>query len=318
MRHVKDVPPQLSESRLGRQARRIKKYALKARQKGVRRSVGFLVKVAKSKLNHTVRQAISPESRAILLSHPIDSTGAPLVLLHIADDFAKKLPPRSIHIAAPDILPHLLQELLAKHFTVHKTAEVGHRIISAQLNIQPDDFVLMNTVAVHPNYRQYVFGLLESDKLKHAVWFIHEDKPQLRTSEIGDPKRVTRLLNTGKLSIRVPSMQTAEEYNKFFESEKVEPIRERVELDACFKQTREAAEFNQISFVISGTASDGRKGQLLFLAALAQFELRYHPTQPSLYRTYKVTFISVSDDYVSEQIKAIGNAQLGKDFEYYP
>ncbi|HSW70359.1 MAG TPA: glycosyltransferase [Gammaproteobacteria bacterium] len=307
-----------SPSPLKIRLKRYKRYVSIAQDKGIKKSVRFGMGILKAKTKSTLDRIRSDGERVILISHPIDETGAPLVLLSIADDFAKKFSPSKIHIASSGIKKYLLRGLLSKGYVFHRIAEgVGRRIIHAQLNVKFDDFVLLNTVAIHNSYKEYVFKLLEEKKLKKATWFIHEDKPEIRLTNKTEVKRVRALLESGKLDIRVPSIQTAKEYNSFLNSGRVLSTTLRVEVPEQYKSERKLSDYEKIDFTISGTPSDGRKGQLLFLAALARFELIYKTKSPTNYRDYGATFVSIGDDYISEQIKAVGLAQLGKDFKYY-
>jgi glycosyltransferase involved in cell wall biosynthesis len=79
-----------------------------------------------------------------------------------------------------------------------------------------------------------------------------------------------------------------------------------------------ADDFNTIRFFISGIPLDGRKGQLLFLAALQQFEREYRAKKPDKYRPYSLDLVAIGNDYISEQIIAVGKAVLGKSLHIHP
>lgn len=302
-----------------RHVKKIRKLTRKVRQKGIKRSAKFAIDIVnsqiKSKTNAIVR---NKAPKVVLLSHPIDETGAPLVLIDIAKDFSAKYGAKNIHIVAPGIKKYMLNDLLNCGYKIHKMAMgIGGRIIQANLNIKPDDFVLMNTVALYENYRTYVYWLLESGKLNNAVWFIHEDKPEIRLTNKAEVIRIKRLISDGKLRVVVPSSQTAQEYNLFFETDKVKSVSLRVVVPKQFEKPLEEQDFNTIRFVISGTPSDGRKGQLFFLSALQLFESKYKKPDKK-YKDYTVDFIAIEDDYISQQIKAIGSAILGNKLHIHP
>ena len=58
---------------------------------------------------------------------------------------------------------------------------------------------------------------------------------------------------------------------------------------------------------------DGRKGQFLAVSALAVFEGK-RQQDPERYRDVSLTLLSVGDDYVARQLKAIGSSLLGEHF----
>ena len=300
--------------------KKLSAYAYRAKNKGLRRSAKFGIDIAKSQFKTMAKNSSkSKKKKAIFISHPIDDTGAPLVLLDIADDFSKVYGPKNIHIVAPGIKKHLLNRLHKDGYKIHKMAMgIGGRVIQADLQIKPDDFVLMNTVAVYPNYKQYLFWMLETKRLKKAVWFIHEDMPKLRFSDKGETRRIQKLIELDKLQIIVPSSQTASDYNQFFKTNKVKAVTLRVFVPEKIHQKRSSEDFGTIRFVMSGTPSDGRKGQLLFLAALQLFENKYKIGKTTKYRDYTVDFIAIEDDYISDQIKAISKTLLNNQVKIHP
>lgn len=294
-----------------------RKVAGIVRRKGVKRSAALALHT----IHNRGKKATHNSKRYYFFSHPIDYTGAPLVLIDILKDFCEHIDSTDIDIVYPGGEKDLLHSIKKLGIVMDKMAMgVGSRVIHAQLGIKKDDFVLLNTVAVYPNYRDYVLGLLDSNRLNEAVWFIHEDKPELRFGDdLGLIERVKRLIQTGKIKVFVPSIQTAKEYNEFFDTDLVQPITLRVETPAKYQKPRKASDFEKIHFILSGTSTDGRKGQMLAISALANFERRYASKNPSQYRDYKLSLIAVGkDDYISSQVRSIGNGLLGDKVEFFP
>lgn len=65
--------------------------------------------------------------------------------------------------------------------------------------------------------------------------------------------------------------------------------------------------------MLSGTSTYGHKGQILIISALSHFMHKYYDKAPDKYRDFHLTLIAVGkDDYVSDQIRSIGRALLGK------
>jgi glycosyltransferase involved in cell wall biosynthesis len=303
----------------GSKVQKLYGYYDKAREKGIKRSARFALSVGKNYTKAKVRslRKSSSESKVILLSHPIDETGAPLVLMDIAKDFASHIGGKKIHVVTPSVKKYLLKELVKRKIKVDKMAEgIRGRIIHAQLDVHYNDFVLLNTVAVYENYRTYVYWLLENNKLKEADWFIHEDNPKLRFTNKTEADRIRKLIAQKKIKVFVPSAQTAKDYNEFFKTDMVRPVTLRVSIPTALTKPRTNNDFSSISFVTSGSPWDGRKGQFLLLNALLYFESKLRDPAKE-YRPYDVHLLALGDDYISQQLISTGNAFFGKGFHSY-
>jgi len=296
-----------------------RKLVRMVKKKGVKRSVKVIAKAVLNRIEKTT----NTRRQYYFFSHPVDHTGAPLVLLDTIEDFSKKINPRDINVLYPGGEKSLIKRLSALGVKLDKMVMgIGSRILHAQLNIRPDDFVLMNTVAIYPNYRDYVLGLLDDGRLKQATWFIHEDIPKLRFDDLGLIHRVKRLIAQDKLKIIVPSQQTANDYNEFFDTKKIDAIKLRVIVPDKYSRNRKASDYSKkIRFVISGTPSDGRKGQLLAISAFSKYLCEYYTKNHSKYRDFELNLIAIGkkgEDYISTQIRAIGDGLIGNKIHYYP
>lgn len=293
-----------------------RKLASIIKKKGVKRSIKLVLSTL---LNRTKKISRPNSKRYYFFSHPIDHTGAPLVLLDIINDYAKNINKKNINLVYPGGEKSLINVIYKLGILTDKMVlGIGGRFIHAQLGIQKNDFVLLNTVAIYPNYRDYIFGLLERGKLKKAVWFIHEDMPEIRFDDLGLIERVKKLVSKGLIEIVVPSQQTAADYNEFFETDTVRALTLRVSVPKKHKVVRSEEDFKTLRFVISGTPSDGRKGQLLAISAFSKF-LNDHKDEKDKYRDFSLDLISIGkDDYISRQIRSIGDGLLGGRISYYP
>lgn len=301
--------------------RKSKSLLIKAKNKGIKRSTKFAVSILSSKFKAflTKSKLLENTQKAFFLSHPIDHTGAPLVLLDVIEDFGKGFKSKDINIVAPAIQKDLVNKLLQKDYKILKMVDgIGGRIIQAALNISPNDFVLMNTIAVYQNYKEYVYWMLESGRLNRAHWFIHEDKPEIRFGNKKEIARIKKLIKDGKLRLLVPSKQTAIGYNEFFETKSVKSVVLRVEVPKKYQKPRDLKDFDTIKFFMSGIPLDGRKGQLLFLAALQQFESKYKNINADQYRPYTLDLVAMGKDYISEQISSIGSSIMGNRLRIHP
>ncbi|MDP1792520.1 MAG: glycosyltransferase [Acidimicrobiales bacterium] len=295
-----------------------------ARTKGVRASIDVAVEVARNQAIARSRKAVAPVRplgrRYNFVSHPIDFTGAPLVLLDMVDDFADAFGAKSVQILAPTVEAGLQRRIARAGIrTTRSVFGFGDRFLSQQMPVEFGDFVLLNTVAVFDNYRDYVFRLLESGRLQRAYWYIHEDIEQLAlvgTTLLTTSAReqVTRLANDDKLVILTPSQRVSKNFSELFGTTHVHTVPVRVEVDASLRDARPAEDFDTLRLLLSGNPLDGRKGQFLLLAALGYFEATYRAANPSQYRDVELTLVAVGDNYVARQIKAIGSSLLGDRF----
>lgn len=295
-----------------------RKIAKSIKSKGLKRTTKVAVKTI---LNRASKASTTRKDKQYyFISHPIDHTGAPLVLLDVMDDFSNKVGKRNINVVHPGGEKKLINLISKKGYRQDKAIlGIGSRVIHGQLGVKYNDFVLLNTVAIYPNYRDYILGLLDSNKLKQAIWFIHEDNPGIRFNDKGLIARISRLVQSKKLIIYVPSRQTAEDYNKFFMTELIQPVSLKVSVPDKYIDNKTEDSFNKIKFVISGTPSDGRKGQLLAISAFYKYISEYYSKDSSKYRDFELHLIAIGDsDYISTQIKAVGSGLLDKRIFYYP
>ena len=131
-------------------------------------------------------------------------------------------------------------------------------------------------------------------------------------------QRIAKLVGSGKLKVFVPSQQTANEYNDYFSTDKIKPITLRVAVPEQYEAKRKANDFDTLRFMLSGTSTDGRKGQLLAISALAKFQTEYASKNPDNYRDFSLTLLAVGkDDYVSSQVRSIGKGLLGDKVRFY-
>jgi glycosyltransferase involved in cell wall biosynthesis len=207
--------------------------------------------------------------------------------------------------------------------SVEKAAEMSYRFAAAQLALSKDDFVLMNTVAVNDCYREVVLNMLDTGRLTQAHWFIHEDEAQLKVVKgvIEEPHlrdKISKLVNEEKLHVFVPAKRVKKFYDKLFDTKKVHAVPLQLDVPKKLQTAKKEKDFNKLDFLLTGASSDGRKGQLIVLAALQAFLLKYQSKNPSEYRDFSVHFISIGSDYVSTQVKTIGSAILGKKLHTYP
>jgi glycosyltransferase involved in cell wall biosynthesis len=308
-------------------AKKVIKFAPRAisyaRRKGVKQSTLIALTTVK---NQGKKRAMPHKRQYVFLSHPLDNSGAPQVLVQVLEDLVKAHPhiKRCTRVIAPSATKNRRTEIRKIGVQIEKAANgIAAPLTGLQLSLKPNDFVFLNTVAVFDNYRNYVFNLLSASRLKHAYWFIHEDiaqtnvvAPQLLKKENID--RIHKLIESGKITILVPSKRVRDDYNKVFDTTKVRYVDLRIDVNPKYLSDKSDSDYEKIDFLLSGTASDGRKGQLIALPAFQKFLLSNYAANPAQYRDFSVHFVGVNEDYISHQIKSVGKAILGKRLHIHP
>jgi glycosyltransferase involved in cell wall biosynthesis len=294
-----------------------------ARRKGLRRSASLAVDIINTQAKK--RLPTSQPRRFVFISHPIDNTGAPVVLLQMVEEFTQKYGASRVRLITPAVVSDSQNIFLRRlGIKVDKAAfGLGFRLLRLQLGLNRNDFVLMNTAAIYDNYRDFILLWLRTGRLKHAFWFIHEDPAQLpfihkEFLDNQNIKQTHRLMESGKLTVLTPSKRTRNEYAEMLNSENVHPVNLHVEVDKGLIRNREASEYSELDFLLSGTPSDGRKGQVLALSAFYCFVKKYRDNNPNNYRNFRLHLVAIGDDYLSQQIKWISESLMPDVVTLYP
>lgn len=289
------------------------KAAKKIRQKGLRKTTNIAFDIIKNQTKQRLQSRA--ERQFVFISHPIDNTGAPIVLLQVIEEYVNKYGASHVRVIAPGATKNQEAHLKSLGVRVEKAVfGAGLRFIRLQLALKPDDFVFMNTVAIYDTYRDFVLLWLKLGRLKNAYWFIHEDKDQLpivspHFLDKENLDRTKKLVSTGRLSLLYPSKRTAEEYDEILGVEGT-VIKLRVDVPDTYKKSRTSKDFEEINILLSGTSKDGRKGQLLTLSAMQYFIDNFYKDSKD-YRPVKLHLVAIgNDDYVSNQVRWIAKSSL--------
>lgn len=297
------------------------KVAKKVKQKGFRRTANIAGSVIKTQLKS--RPGSPHKKQFVFISHPINNTGGPIVLLQMVEEYVKKYGANRVRVIAPGIEKEQEQYLKKIGVSVEQAVfGIGFRFIRLQLNLRQDDFVLMNTVAIYDNYRDFVLLWLKLGRLKHAYWFIHEDIAQLPIvhKEFLDPKNLNQikdLVDSKSLDVLFPSRRTSEEYKELIKIDRTKIINLHVEVNEEYQKPRVEDEFSSINFLLSGTAGDGRKGQFLAISAFYHFLKEYADKAPEKYRAFSLHLVAINHDYVSNQVRWTAQSLLGERVKIY-
>lgn len=281
----------------------------------MRRAVALGGSVARQQLRRHVRRDLT--TQCVFVSHPIDASGAPLVLLQVVAEYATSGRPERIRLIAPSWFETVAAQLDALPIKVEKGAQMSPRFIGMQLALRRDDFVLLNTCAAHPAYVDYVLAALESGMLAHGHWFLHEEVEQLRAWSprlLAPPylARISRLVNNGSLRVLVPSAGLKRRYDETFATEEVATIAYRIEVPEHYLRPRSADGFRRLDFLLAGPPFQGRKGHAFALDAFREFMETSYRINPGGYRDFSLQFVGFSGtDPLSREITQSGTALLG-------
>lgn len=284
----------------------------KIRAKGLRRSLS----VAKAMAHTQLQQTRNRNRQFVFISHPLDTTGAPTVLLQIIEEYVAKYGASRVRVFAPGASSSTLDRLRTMGLKVEKTVYgASFRFIRLQLRLRPDDFVFINTIAIYDSYRDFVLLWLKLKRLKHAYWFIHEDVAQIpvispQFTEKQNIGAIKALIESKRLDLLFPSKMTRQSYFNTFALEG-RSVRLNISVPKTYRTTKSVSDFDVINILLSGTSSDGRKGQLLALSALQDYLADPSISNPSAYRGIHLHLVAVGEtDYISQQIRWIASSAL--------
>jgi glycosyltransferase involved in cell wall biosynthesis len=293
------------------------------------RDRGSSLRFGLSVVGEHIRARLGQSGRQfVFLSHPIGGSGAPNILISVLEEFADRFEPSEIHVVAPYVVETQLNRLdrLGIRISDRMVGDGGAlrpTLTRLQLRFRRNDFVLMNTVAIPKNYQVAVLSALEAGRLARACWFIHEDiaqherfAPHFRDAAF--LRSVSEAIERERLTVYVPSKKLKTDYDALLGTTKVKSFLYRFDLPAEYRAERAETEYGRINFLLSGPPDDGRKGHVIALFAFQSFLAKYHSVHPDRYREFEVTFVGVDDDFLSRQVKMIGNSVLGERFRAVP
>lgn len=308
---------QLAATEETRAASRLTRFRVKAKQLpgyykkyGARNTYFTIRNIATSKIKDA--RATSP--RVLFVSHQLDTTGAPLVLIDLVAGFKQANPnlPIEFHTFNPTASENIVR-LNSKGIKprIHFTKEKG-------LIYRPGDVVILNTIAFSNVFMDGLFDALQNGVVKKLIWYIHEDEPELNF-ESHQRTRIKKMLDEGKLTIYTPATRSTLNYQTYF-SNKTSIKKQYYKFPYVEEQhvSRVEGDFNKLDFILPGMAGDGRKGQLPILYALGIFKKEYFDRHPGRYRDFTLTYVGVGNDFYSRQILNHAEALLQYKFQHFP
>lgn len=282
---------------------------------GVRNTYRAVRTVAARQLKGRFPALAEGKPRAIIVSHQLDMSGAPFVIM----DFAKEL-----HAAYPKLPMEFYTFNPAHNDNIANLNKAGikPKILlnrNATIDFHAGDVVVLNTSAHSVPLKESIFAGLESRKLAKLIWFVHEDDPEMLFSP-GETRRLQDLMKNGKVEILTAAVRTRDHYQKHFGDTKHIKIQSyKLDYPRKYQRTLSEKDFHdKLSFILPGTMGDGRKGQLPIFYAFAAFLRDYYQKAPEKYRDFELVYVGVSDDFMSRQILKHADKALGKHFRSHP
>ena len=285
-----------------------------ARKHGKKNTYHVLRSMAARRLRrYTGKVTSKAEPKIVVISHQLDISGAPFVIIDVVREIKEKAPEQNIEFytynpAHDDQIKALNAIGIKPHIFMSRDAVPL---------FNKGDTLIINTIAHSGIVKNALYDNLENGTLKKLVWYIHEDNPEyLFTNE--EKVRIKNLINKNKIVLFTAATRTKKHYDDFFETDKVRIQNYRVITPQKYHKVREASDFNKIDFLLTGVAADGRKGQLTIFYAFTYFLKEYYEKNKNNYRDFSLNYVGLGPDLVSQQLKNHANKALGNRFKSYP
>ena len=285
-------------NKLTRIVRKAKKLPAYARKNGTMNTVSLVGGIAARKIGKYLPRK-SAKGRMVFVSHQLDMSGAPFVLMDMVSQVMSQHPKLPIDFFTFTPVHHINVTTLNR-LGIKPKIIIDRNVIP---EVYDNDIVVLNTSAHSEGFKEELFSRLESGKLRKLVWYIHEDDPELIFRH-DEHIRMKKLLQSGKLKILIAAKKMRHNYTKFFGNEESIVYQTyKLITEKKYHRTLTAKDFTEkLSFILPGTVGDGRKGQLPLFYAFAAFYKQHFLLEPSKYREFELVYVGVIDDFLSRQL----------------
>ena len=247
-----------------------------------------------------------------VISHQLDLSGAPFVIVDLVKELRRLNPKLNIDF-------HTFNPTHNDQIVSLNEAGIKPKIYMSR-DFVPDfsnvNTVIINTIAHSPMLKDSLLGALETGALKKVLWYIHEDNPEHLFTDT-QIARMKRLIEADKLVLFTAAEQTKQHYDEFFDTKKTRIQLYKVVTPKKYHKVRDADDFDKLSFLLTGVAADGRKGQLTIFYAFVYFLNTFYNKSPETYRDFELVYIGLGLDLPSRQIRNHAEKGLGKRFKYH-
>ncbi len=302
----------LANTQLKRFVSKVRKLPAYTKKYGLRNTYYAVRAIAADKLRQkVVRKKRSP--RIVVLSHQLDLSGAPFVLIDVLKELKKSKPKKKLDFYTFNPAHH-------DNITALNKLGIKPKILlnrDTTLDFSSGDVLLASTVAYSALTRESIYSALEDGKLKKLIWYSHEDNPASWFS-VAETKRLKKLLKEKKIYFFVAAKQILNHYQQYFDNTtQIKLQLYKIVTSKKYHKLRKAVDFQKISFILPGNTGDARKGQLPIFYAFTDFFNTYYKNNPQKYRDFKLVFVGLGNDFISKQILNHARRGLGKRFEHY-
>lgn len=311
-RVVLPTPETSSRSKLKKAVSKARMLPAYAKKYGMRNTY-FTMKNTIGNQFRKVNIGVRSEPRVIMISHQLDNSGAPYVFMDLAQSIVDVSSPQSVvfHTFNPATKDSIVRlNKMGIKPKIHLSKDIEIEVISG-------DTVVLNTAVHSMVLKNGVFSALEDNRARKLIWFVHEDDPEMLFSK-SEVKRIRKLLESDKIVLFIAAQKTLKNYQKLFGNThniRLQPY--RYEVAKKYQKIRPEKDFDTLRFILPGTIGDGRKGQLPILYAFGAFKRTYYQKNPKVYRNFELTYIGMSDDFLSRQISNHAPTLLGDNFKPY-
>ncbi|NTW61166.1 glycosyltransferase family 4 protein [Candidatus Saccharibacteria bacterium] len=291
-------------------------YILKKLSKYVKKygKTNTLVAI-KSKVTGRINNiAFNKSPRIVIVSHQLDMSGAPFIIMDVAE-FLKR------NISKIPIKFYTFNPASSKNI-VHLN-KVGIKPIiltdrNSTIPLNRGDIVILNTVAHSDELKWDIYSKLQNGYIKKLIWYVHEDEPELIFNDF-DTRNIKTFLDSGKIKILTAAVKTRDNYRAFFENKTGIDIQKyQVVIPNKYHRKIKKDDFNdKIRFIVPGTVSDGRKGQMPLFYAFSDFKRNVYDKNPNDYRDFELVYVGMENDFISRQMIKQADKMLGKHFSHY-
>jgi GT2 family glycosyltransferase len=184
---------------------------------GYKNAIKKTFKILSHKISHPFTKHRENPLRLQIWSHEVSNTGAPIVLFDVVDQLKGKIDFENIVYKYPvgvAVNEELRRSLKEKGIDFQEA-------ISFDTHFHNNEIVVLNS-SVYPAWVYIkILHNLHTGNIKHLFFYIHEDNEKLAGILRGFRKSIAELLTEDKITIYVPSKNTARQWHKFFGSEKI-------------------------------------------------------------------------------------------------
>jgi len=282
---------------------------------GARNTYFTIRTLVKNKVGNRIKSKlpVKPAApRTVVISHQLDLSGAPFVLIDLVRELKRLDPKHRIEFNTYNPT-HPDQILALNKMGIKPNIYMAKDAIPI---LNPGDSVIINTIAHSPIVKDALYSKLEDGTLKKLLWYIHEDNPEYLFTDL-EISRIKKLIDQDKIVLFTAAAQTKEHYDSYFSTSKTRLQPYKVVTPEKYHKVREAKDFDKLTFSLTGVAADSRKGQLSIFYAFVYFLNTYFKKNPDKYREFELVYVGLGHDMASTQIKNHAEKGLGKRFTYY-